>query len=36
MLPDHPSLAAAKPVAEAPKTIIYRIRLTETGRFEKR
>ena len=36
-LPDDPSLAAAKPVTDAPKTIIYRIRFTErTGRFEKR
>lgn len=36
-LPDAPSLAAAKHVIDAPKTIIYRIRLTErTGRFEKR
>lgn len=36
-LPDHLSLATAKAVADAPKTVIYRIRLTErTGRFEKR
>jgi uncharacterized protein len=36
-LPDGPSLTAAKPVTDAPKTIIYRIRLIEkTGRFEKR
>jgi len=36
-LPDGSSLMAAKPVIDAPKTIIYRIRLTErTGRFEKR
>jgi hypothetical protein len=36
-LPDGPSLTAAKPVIDAPKTIIYRIRLIErTGRFEKR
>jgi hypothetical protein len=36
-LPGHLSLASAKPVADAPKTVIYRIRLTErTGRFEKR
>lgn len=36
-LPDGPSLTAAKPVIDAPKSIIYRIRLTErTGRFEKR
>ena len=36
-LPDHLSLASAKPVVDAPKTVIYRIRLTErTGRFEKR
>ena len=36
-LPDDLSLATAKPVTDAPKTIIYRIRLTErTGRFEKR
>jgi uncharacterized protein len=36
-LPNDPSLATAKPVTDAPKTIIYRIRLTErTGRFEKR
>jgi nitroimidazol reductase NimA-like FMN-containing flavoprotein (pyridoxamine 5'-phosphate oxidase superfamily) len=36
-LPDTLSLATARPVADAPKTIIYRIRLTErTGRFEKR
>jgi hypothetical protein len=36
-LPDTLSLATAKPVTDAPKTIIYGIRLTErTGRFEKR
>jgi nitroimidazol reductase NimA-like FMN-containing flavoprotein (pyridoxamine 5'-phosphate oxidase superfamily) len=36
-LPDGPFLAAAKPVIDAPKTTIYRIRLTErSGRFEKR
>jgi nitroimidazol reductase NimA-like FMN-containing flavoprotein (pyridoxamine 5'-phosphate oxidase superfamily) len=36
-LRDDPFFAAAKPVADAPKTTIYRIRLTErTGRFEKR
>jgi uncharacterized protein len=36
-LPEGLSLAAAKPLTDAPKTIIYRIRLTErTGRFEKR
>ena len=36
-LPDSPGLAAGKPVIDAPKAIIYRIRLTEkTGRFEKR
>jgi nitroimidazol reductase NimA-like FMN-containing flavoprotein (pyridoxamine 5'-phosphate oxidase superfamily) len=36
-LPDHLSLASAKPIADAPKTVVYRIRLTErTGRFEKR
>jgi nitroimidazol reductase NimA-like FMN-containing flavoprotein (pyridoxamine 5'-phosphate oxidase superfamily) len=36
-LPDHLALATARPLADAPKTIIYRIRLTErTGRFEKR
>lgn len=36
-LPDHPTVAAAKPLIDAPKTVIYRIRLTErTGRFEKR
>jgi len=34
---DGSSLMAAKPVIDAPKTIIYRIRLTERpGRFEKR
>jgi uncharacterized protein len=32
-----PGPVAAKPVIDAPKSIIYRIRLTErTGRFEKR
>jgi uncharacterized protein len=36
-LPDGPRVTGAKPVADSPKTIIYRIRLTErTGRFEKR
>jgi hypothetical protein len=36
-LPDNLGPAAAKPVLDAPKAIIYRIRLTErTGRFEKR
>ena len=36
-LPDDTSFATAKPVTDTPKTIIYRIRLTErTGRFEKR
>ena len=36
-LPDKLSLATAKAVPDAPKTIIYRIRLTErSGRFEKR
>ena len=36
-LPDGPSLPAARPVIDAPKTIMYRIRLVErTGRFEKR
>jgi CBS-domain-containing membrane protein len=33
----HGTVPAAKPVIDAPKTIIYRIRLIErTGRFEKR
>ena len=36
-LPDDLSLSTVKAVADAPKNIIYRIRLTErTGRFEKR
>ena len=36
-LPNDPSLATAKAVADTPKNIIYRVRLTErTGRFEKR
>ena len=36
-LPEGLSLVGAKPLTDAPKTVIYRIRLTErTGRFEKR
>jgi nitroimidazol reductase NimA-like FMN-containing flavoprotein (pyridoxamine 5'-phosphate oxidase superfamily) len=36
-LADNLALATSTPVADAPKTVIYRIRLTErTGRFEKR
>ena len=36
-LPDGRYFAIAKPVSDAPKSIVYRIRLTErTGRFEKR
>ncbi|SRR6266511_1553440 len=36
-LPEGPPFAAAKPLIDAPKSIIYRIRLLEkTGRFEKR
>ena len=36
-LPDGPGLPVAKPVVDAPKSIIYRIRLIErTGRYEKR
>ena len=36
-LPADPSFAAGKTLVNAPKTIIYRIRLVErTGRFEKR
>jgi nitroimidazol reductase NimA-like FMN-containing flavoprotein (pyridoxamine 5'-phosphate oxidase superfamily) len=36
-LPHGPSAAPVKPLVDAPKTVIYRIRLTErTGRFEKR
>jgi len=36
-LPDDLSLAASKPVADAPKDVIYRIRfVARSGRFEKR
>ena len=36
-LPDGPYRTTAKPVIDAPKSIVYRIRFTErTGRFEKR
>ena len=36
-LPDSLGLAAATPVIDAPKAIVYRIRLIEkTGRFERR
>ena len=36
-LPDGPYGTTAKPVIDAPKSIVYRIRFTErTGRFEKR
>lgn len=36
-LPDDLPLAGAKQLTDAPKTVVYRIRLTErSGRFEKR